>query len=328
MSQRVFSGIQPTGTLHLGNYLGAIQNYVELQERFESIYCVVDDHALTSHPDPAELRANTRAAVRVLLACGLDPSRCILFVQSHVPAHTELAWILSCVTAYGDLTRMTQFKDKGEAAASKGEVVSAGLFGYPVLQAADILLYRAAIVPVGEDQVQHLELARDIARRFNAIYGETFVEPQPLLSPAKRVMGLDGETKMSKSRGNDVGLLDPPSVVKEKLRPAKTDVKRVRRTDPGEPNDCNIFSLHRFVTDAASRARIEVGCRSASMGCVECKGILADSIESIARPIRERAEALDAEPGRIDSVIEDGGRRARRLADETMDLVRTRVGLR
>jgi tryptophanyl-tRNA synthetase len=328
MPQRVFSGIQPTGTLHLGNYLGAIQNYVELQHRYEAIYCVVDDHALTNHPDPAELRANTREAVKVLLACGLDTERCILFVQSHVPAHTELAWILASVTAYGDLTRMTQFKDKSEQAASKGEVVNAGLFSYPVLQAADILLYQAAIVPVGEDQLQHLELAREIARRFNGIYGETFVEPAALLSPAKRIMGLDGETKMSKSRGNDIGLLDPPEVVRAKLRPAKTDVKRVRRTDPGEPNDCNIYSLHRFVTDAETRVKIEAGCRSASMGCVECKGILADSVERIARPIRERAEELDKHPERLDRVIADGARRAGAIASETLEIVRKRIGLR
>ena len=235
MAQRVFSGIQPTGSLHLGNYLGAIQNYVELQNRYDAIYCVVDQHALTSHPDPNDLRTNTFEAVKVLLACGLDPKRCILFIQSHVPAHTELAWILSSVTAYGDLTRMTQFKDKAEQAATKGDIVNSGIFSYPVLQAADILLYQAAIVPVGEDQLQHLELARDIARRFNTIYGETFVEPQALLSPAKRILGLDGETKMSKSRGNDIGLLDPPEMVRKKLGPAKTDIKRVRRTDPGNP---------------------------------------------------------------------------------------------
>lgn len=328
MAQRVFSGIQPTGSLHLGNYLGAIQNYVALQERYEAIYCVVDHHALTSHPDPNELRANTIAAAKVLLACGLDPKRCVLFVQSHVPAHTELAWILSCVTAFGDLARMTQFKDKSAQAETKGDVVSAGLFTYPVLQAADILLYHAAIVPVGEDQLQHLELAREVARRFNHVYGETFLDPQPLLSPAKRIMGLDGETKMSKSRGNDLGLLDSADVIRKKLAPAKTDVKRVRRQDPGEPNDCNLFSLHRHVTDAATLARIEVGCRSASIGCVECKGILAESVDRIAKPIRERAAELERNPLIVEGAIRDGARRAGEMAQSQLESVRKKVGLR
>jgi tryptophanyl-tRNA synthetase len=328
MLQRVFSGIQPTGSLHLGNYLGAIHNYVDLQNRYEAIYCVVDQHALTSHPDPAELRRNTREAVKVLLACGLDPERCVVFVQSHVPAHTELAWILSCVTAYGDLTRMTQFKDKSDQAQSKGDIVNAGIFTYPVLQAADILAYNAEIVPVGEDQLQHLELAREIARRFNGIYGPVFVEPRALLSPAKRIMGLDGEFKMSKSRGNDIGLLDPPDLVRKKLGPARTDIKRVKRTDPGEPDDCNIYALHRFVTEPAQLATIETGCRTAGIGCVDCKGILAHSVERIAKPIRDRAAELDAHPERIESAIENGGRRANAAATKVLDTVRKAVGLR
>jgi tryptophanyl-tRNA synthetase len=328
MAQRVFSGIQPTGTLHLGNYLGAIQNYVALQDRHEAIYCVVDDHALTSHPKPEDLRANTIAAAKVLLACGLDPKRCILFVQSHVPAHTELAWILSSVTAFGDLERMTQFKEKAAAAASKGDVINAGLFTYPVLQSADILLYQAALVPVGEDQLQHLELARETARRFNTIYGETFVEPQPQLSEAKRILGLDGETKMSKSRGNDIGLLDPPEVVAAKLRSAKTDVQRVRRQDPGRPEVCNIFSLHKYITPAEKIPYIDKSCRTAAIGCTDCKAILAESIERISKPIRERAAELERNPGAVEEILRDGARRASAIANETLDMVRKKIGLR
>src|SRR5262245_51819715 len=227
MAPRVFSGIQPSGSLHLGNYLGAIRSYVELQDRHEAIYCVVDDHALTSHPDPAELRRNTRDAVRTLLACGLDPRRCVLFVQSHVPAHTELAWILTCFTPVGDLHRMTQFKEKSEQAETKGDFVNAGILTYPVLMAADILLYKATLVPVGEDQVQHLELSREIVRKFAHAYGELFPEPQPIHTPAKRILGLDGVHKMSKSRPEGmIGLLESPAEIRRKLAPAKTDEKR------------------------------------------------------------------------------------------------------
>ncbi len=328
MPPRVFSGIQPTGALHLGNYLGAIRNYVELQDRFEAIYCVVDQHALTIRPTPDELRTSTRQVAKTLLACGLDPKRCTLFVQSHVPAHTELAWILSCVTAFGDLARMTQFKDKSEQAEGHGDLVAAGLFLYPVLQTADILLYRAATVPVGEDQVQHLELARETARRFNTIYGQTFVEPKALLSPAKRIVGLDGVHKMSKSRGNEIGLLETADQVRKKLGPAKTDEKRKRRQDPGEPNDCNIFSLHRHVTAPEDLARIETGCRSAAIGCVDCKGILADSIERIASPIRTRSAELDRDPAFVEEALRAGAEKANAIATETLAEVRRKVGTR
>lgn len=328
MAQRVFSGIQPTGSLHLGNYFGAIQNYITLQERYEAIYCVVDLHALTARPKAEDLQKNTFEAAKILLACGLDPKKCILFVQSQVPFHTELAWILACSTAYGDLTRMTQFKDKSDQAQAKGDIINTGIFTYPVLQAADILAYQAEIVPVGEDQLQHLELAREIVRRFNATYGDCFVEPKPLLSPAKRVLGLDGESKMSKSKGNDIGLLDPPDVVKKKLAPAKTDVKRLRRTDPGEPKDCNIFSLHQFVTSAEKIATIERDCRTAAIGCVDCKKILGESVEALAGPIRRRVEELDRDRDYIYDVLREGARRANEIAERTMAAVRDKIGIR
>src|ERR671938_860975 len=217
---RVFSGIQPSGELHIGNYLGAVKNWVELQHRFECIFCVVNYHAITLPTEPEPLRRRTRDMAVSLLAAGLDPDKCTLFVQSMVPEHTELAWIFNTVTPLGELERQTQYKDK----SSRQESVLAGILNYPVLQAADILLYRAELVPVGEDQVQHLELSREIARRWNAKFGEDyFPEPQPLLTATRRIMGLDGQAKMSKSRGNNVGLLEEPDSVWQKLRPAVTD---------------------------------------------------------------------------------------------------------
>jgi tryptophanyl-tRNA synthetase len=231
---RTFSGIQPSGIAHLGNDLGAIRNYVRLQHEYEAIYCIVDYHALTSTHDPDLLRERTRDMAASLLALGLDPEQCTLFVQSHRPEHTELAWIFNTITPLGELERQTQFKEK----AQRQESVAAGLLNYPVLQAADILLYRAELVPVGEDQVQHLELSREIARKWNAEFGgghDYFPEPKPLLTEAKRIMGLDGQAKMSKSLGNTIGLLDTPDEIWQKLRPAKTDPARVTRKDPGTP---------------------------------------------------------------------------------------------
>lgn len=239
-SSRIFSGIQPSGELHIGNYLGAVKNWASLQEQYESFFCIVDYHAITVPYEPEELRRRTRDMAVSLLAAGVDPSKCSVFVQSAVPEHTELAWIFNTVTPLGELERQTQFKDK----SSRQESVPAGLLNYPVLQAADILLYRADLVPVGEDQVQHLELSREIARRWNARFASDaepyFPEPQPLLTPTRRIMGLDGQAKMSKSLGNTVGLLEETGDIWEKLRPAVTDPKRVRRTDPGTPEVCNI----------------------------------------------------------------------------------------
>src|SRR5947207_4006039 len=238
---RVFSGIQPSGELHIGNYLGAVQNWVRLQHEHDCLFCVVDLHAITQPYDPATLSSLTMDMAVSLFAAGLDPDRCIVFVQSHVAEHTELNWLLTSVTPLGELERQTQFKDK----AQRQEAVAAGLLAYPVLQAADVLLYKASLVPVGEDQVQHLELMREIARRWNARFGEGyFPEPQPRLTPTRRIMGLDGQAKMSKSLGNTVGLLEEPEHIWEKLRPAVTDPKRVRRHDPGTPEVCNIYHLH------------------------------------------------------------------------------------
>src|SRR5689334_11651446 len=239
---RIFSGIQPSGALHIGNYLGAVKNWVELQHKYESFFCIVDYHAITIPYDPADLRTRTADMALGLLASGLDPEKCTLFVQSRVPEHTELQWIFNTITPLGELERQTQFKEK----AARQESIMAGILNYPVLQAADILLYKADLVPVGEDQVQHLELSREIARRWNAKFGEGyFPEPQARLTPTRRIMGLDGQAKMSKSIGNTVGLLETPDEMWKKLRPAVTDPARVRREDPGTPEICNIFHLHK-----------------------------------------------------------------------------------
>ena len=321
---RIFSGIQPSGELHIGNYLGAVKNWVQLQHRYECVFCVVDYHAITGPYEPADLRQRTFDMAVSLLAAGLDPDKCTLFVQSMVPEHTELAWILNTVTPLGELERQTQFKDK----ASRQESVLAGLLNYPVLQAADILLYRADLVPVGEDQVQHLELSREVARRWNAKFGvDYFPEPKPLLTPARRIMGLDGQGKMSKSLGNTVGLLEAPDAIWEKLRPAVTDPARVRRTDPGTPEVCNIYHLHKAFSDAATVGHVAVQCRSAGWGCIDCKKVLLESMLRELDPIRERARDLQAHPERIAEILVAGADRCRAMARETMTAVKTMMGL-
>jgi tryptophanyl-tRNA synthetase len=323
---RVFSGIQPSGELHIGNYLGAVQNWVGVQRRYESLFCIVDYHAITVPYDPRELPERTREVAVSLLAAGIDPAVATLFVQSAVPEHTELAWIFNTVTPLGELERQTQFKDK----AQRQESVSVGLLGYPVLQAADILLYLADTVPVGEDQVQHLELSREIARRWNARFAAHepyFPEPAALLTPTRRVMGLDGQAKMSKSLGNTVGLLESPEAIWEKLRPAVTDPKRVRRTDPGTPEVCNIYHLHRAFNPPETVAVVEQQCRSAGWGCIDCKRVLLEGIERELTPIRARALELGARPSVVDEVLGDGAGTARGIARETMREVKDRMGL-
>lgn len=320
--KRVFSGVQPTGEAHLGNYLGAFKQWVELQDVAECIFCIVDYHAITVAYDPAELPKRTFDMAVSLLAAGLDPDKCTIFVQSAVPEHTELAWLLNTVTSLGELERMTQFKDKSAGMES----VPAGLLNYPILQAADILLYRADAVPVGEDQLQHLELTREIARRWNRLFGDYFPEPQALVGKAGRIRGLDGESKMSKSRGNTVGMLESPESIAAKVRNAVTDPQRVKRTDPGRPEVCNVFTLHGFFTPAEDVARIAQGCRSAELGCVECKRMLAESIARTFEPMRERAAELAAHPERVHEILGDGAARCRRMAQETIREVRERMG--
>jgi tryptophanyl-tRNA synthetase len=323
---RIFSGIQPSGSLHIGNYLGAVKNWVDLQHKYESIFCVVDYHAITLPYLPSDLRARTADMALSLLAAGLDPEKCTLFVQSRVPEHTELAWIFNTITPLGELERQTQFKDK----ASREESVPAGLLNYPVLQAADILLYRAELVPVGEDQLQHLELSREIARKWNArfdVEGGFFPEPKGLLTPTRRIMGLDGQAKMSKSLGNTVDLLESPESIWEKLRPAVTDPKRVRRTDPGTPEVCNIYHLHKAFSPPATVEHVALQCRTAGWGCIDCKKVLHESMETELAPIRARSIEIAANPQRVAEILGDGAEHARGLAHETMLEVKDKMGL-
>jgi tryptophanyl-tRNA synthetase len=324
---RVFSGIQPSGELHIGNYLGAVRNWVEVQRRYQSIFCVVDYHAITIPYDPADLRIRTRDLAIGLLAAGIDPDAAILFVQSSVPEHTELAWIFNTVTAVGELERQTQYKDK----SSRQENILAGILNYPILQAADILLYHADTVPVGEDQVQHLELSREIARRWNARFSPTapyFPEPAALLTPTRRIMGLDGAAKMSKSIGNTIGVLESPTAVWDKLRPAVTDPNRVRKADPGTPEVCNIYHLHRAFNAPAVVDDVATKCRAAGWGCIDCKRVLSDGMEAVLVPIRARAEELSTQPKRIDQILGDGANKASTIARKTIAEVKDRMGLK
>jgi len=323
---RIFSGIQPTGELHIGNYLGAVKNWVQLQTSYDSIFCIVDYHAITIAYDPVRLRERSREVAVTLLAAGIDPGKAALFVQSAVPEHTELAWIFNSVTPLGELERQTQFKEK----AARQENVNAGILNYPILQAADILLYRADRVPVGEDQVQHLELSRVIARRWNAQFGrgeEFFAEPQPLLTPTRRVMGLDGQAKMSKSMGNTIGMLEAPESVWNKLRPAMTDPKRIKRTDPGTPEVCNIYHLHKAFSTVDTVATVVTQCTTAGWGCLDCKRVLHEAMERELAPIRDRAAELQTHPAEVDDALASGADTCRRLARATMAEVRDRMGI-
>jgi len=323
---RIFSGIQPSGELHIGNWLGAVQNWVNLQKSYDTLFCVVDLHAVSGKYEHESLAQRTREMAIGLLAAGIDPGSAILFVQSHVPEHSELQWLLNTVTPLGELERMTQFKDK----AQRFESVPAGLLNYPVLMAADILLYRADLVPVGDDQIQHLELAREIARRWNAEFGrgeDFFPEPQPILTEAKRITGLDGQAKMSKSLGNTIGLLDSPETIWQKLRPAKTDPARVTRHDPGNPEVCNIYHLHKYFSPPETVALVAENCSGAKWGCLDCKRVLADNMIAALAPIRERALELQHKPDQVDQILADGASAARRIAMETLREVRDRMGL-
>jgi tryptophanyl-tRNA synthetase len=324
---RIFSGIQPSGELHIGNYLGAVKNWVALQTQHESFFCIVNYHAITVAYAPDELRRRTREMAISLLAAGIDPERATLFVQSDVPEHTELQWIFNTVTPLGELERQVAFKEK----AARQEQVMAGLLNYPVLQAADILLYRADLVPVGEDQVQHLELSRVVARNWNARFAAEspyFPEPQPKLTPTRRIVGLDGQAKMSKSLGNTIGLLEEPDAIWEKLRGTATDPKRIKKNDPGEPNDCpSIYPLHKAFSPAATVTEVETKCRGAGWGCIDCKKALHTNMVAELTPIRTRAKALQAAPKSVDQTLATGASRARRVARETMGVVKARMGL-
>lgn len=325
---RVFSGIQPTGTPHLGNYLGAMRTWRQQVEANteDTMFCVVDAHAITVPYDPKELRTNIDDLVLDLIACGLDPERTTLFVQSDVREHTELAWYLASVTSKGDLERMTQYKEKGEGK----DFVSAGLFTYPVLMSADILLYKATVVPVGDDQVQHLELARETVRRFNHRFPgpngkDVFVEPKARLSPAPRIMGLDGLTKMSKSKNNTIALFEDPKPFWDKLKKAYTDPQRLKLSDPGRPEICNIFTMHKAMSPKETQDEVIANCTGAKWGCVACKQVLFENFEKELIPLRTKRQQLSVD--KVRQAMGDGAAKARRIAVETMKEVRDVMGL-
>ncbi|MBD3413107.1 MAG: tryptophan--tRNA ligase [Candidatus Aminicenantes bacterium] len=322
---RVFSGIQPSGELHIGNLLGAISNWVTFLDDYECIFCIVDHHATTIEYDPQKMPQWIFNAAVANMAAGLDPDRCTLFVQSEVPEHTELAWIFNTVTPYGDLSRMTQFKQKSEQYRHN---VNVGLFTYPVLQAADILLYKASAVPVGEDQVQHIELAREIARGFNNRFGEVFPECQAHLTQAKRIMGLDGKNKMSKSLGNAIGILEPLESIWNKLRPAKTDERRQRKKDPGNPEECNIYtSYHCYFSPEKDLEWVRKGCTQAAMGCLECKKKLLDNMDKLLSPIRKKAQKYKDDPEFVYDVLSTGAEKARGIAEQVTEEAKKVMGL-
>jgi tryptophanyl-tRNA synthetase len=302
---------------------------VTLQDQYRCIFCVVDYHALTQDYDPKEMSRRVTDMVIDLVALGVDPDRSLLFLQSMVPEHTELSWVFTNVTGFGDLERMTQFKDKAE---SQPENINVGLFQYPVLQAADILLYKAEVVPVGQDQVQHIELARRIARSFNHRWGKVFPECEPMLTNLPKLLGLDGKKKMSKSLGNHIPLSvfsqpDPAKALKKLLGRAVTDEKRVTREDAGEPDDCNVASMHKVMSSADDLAWVYAGCRSAQIGCVDCKGKLADNMLAHFAQYRERRAELLAAPEKVQAILEQGAAKARAIAQRTMAEVHKKLGL-
>jgi tryptophanyl-tRNA synthetase len=286
---------------------------------------VVDYHAITIEYDVELMQKRILETATILVGCGLTPDKCIVFVQSHVPEHTELAWVFNSVTPIGELERMTQFKEKSK---QHRQNINVGLLGYPVLQAADILIYKAGYVPVGEDQTQHVELSREVARKFNGRYGETFPEPRVLLSTAPRILGTDGQAKMSKSMNNAIGLLEPPEVIWEKLRTAATCEHRERRSDPGHPEHCNIFTMHQAFSKSEQISFVEQGCRTAGIGCIECKEILYKNMVQELGPIQARVKEINAKPEYIVDVLKSGASRCKAIATEVMDEVRIKIGVK
>ncbi len=321
--KRVFSGARPTGKQHLGNYLGAIQNYVKLQEEYQCVYCIVDWHALTTLTDTSQLQNNIYEMALDWLAAGIDPKRSIIFVQSHVPEVTELHLLLSMITPLSWLLRVPTFKEK---AKQQPDNVNYGLVGYPVLQTADIILYKAEVVPVGEDQLPHLELAREIVRRFNSLFGPTFLEPEAKLTSFPMVIGLDGKDKMSKSLNNQLEISALPDEIVAKLKTAVTDPARVYRKDVGHPEVCNIYRFHQYFNPSAV-ADIAKKCTTAQIGCVDCKMIVAGEISKALEPFRQKRAELAAKPDYIKDVLADGAKRARVIAGDTLNEAKKRIGL-
>lgn len=323
--KRVFSGIRPTGEFHIGNYFGALKNWKKMESEYECVFGVVDYHALTTPFDANELPQTVFNSVAGVLATGLDPEQCMIIVQSDVPEHTELAWILSCLAPLGQMERMTQFKEKSQQHG--GDEINFGLLAYPTLMAADILIYRADAVPVGDDQTQHLELTCDLARKFNNAYGEYFVEPEPLLSATPRIMGLDGKSKMSKSLNNHISLFEEPDTLNKKVMSAVTDENRKRRSDPGNPDICNIYALHKIFSTEDEIKTVDQECRTAGIGCVDCKKMLLGHMQDFITPFRERYQTLQQNPQKVCETAKAGAEKARPIAQQTVDEVKSRMGI-
>lgn len=319
--ERVFSGMRPTGKLHLGHMAGALTNWVKLQEDHECFYSIVDWHALMSdYADSGPIAGNTREILLDWLAVGLDPEKSTIFVQSQITQHAELHLALSMIAPLGWLERNPTYKEQILNLQNK-DLSTYAFLGYPVLQAADILLYKASKVPVGEDQSAHLELSREIARRFNNFYGEIFPEPQTILTPTPKIPGTDGR-KMSKSYGNSLEIADEPSALDKKIRTMMTDPARERRTDPGDPGKCPVWDLHRFFNhDAAQMAEIDQGCRTAGIGCIDCKKMLIAHVFEMMEPIKERRRYFEGRDAELADILRGGAEKARKVASETMDEV-------
>jgi tryptophanyl-tRNA synthetase len=328
--KRVLSGMRSTGKLHLGNYVGALANWVRMQDEYECFFEVADWHALTTdYADTSKVKENSLDVLLDWLAAGLDPQRCTMFIQSHVSQHAELHLLLSMVTPLGWLERVPTYKEQRDNIKEK-DLGTYGFLGYPVLQAADIMIYKGDLVPVGEDQAAHVELTREIARRFNQFYKlngeEVFPEPQVLLTPAAKLPGTDGR-KMSKSYGNTILLTDPEPLVRQKLKTMVTDPARIKRNDPGDPDKCPVGDLHKVFSSQDTMAKVYAGCRSAGIGCIECKGWAADSLVQILAPMQERRKKYESNPRLAWDILESGAEHARQVAGATMDEVRQAMGM-
>src|SRR6202158_1937180 len=328
--KRVLSGMRSTGKLHLGNYVGALENWVRMQDEYDCFFFIADWHALTTdYADTSHLKENSVEVLLDWLAAGLDPAKCVMFIQSHVPAHAELHLLLSMITPLGWLERVPTYKEQKENIKEK-DLGTYGFLGYPLLQSADILIYKAGVVPVGEDQVAHVELTREIARRFNGFYAGkreyVFSEPAALLTPSPRLPGTDGR-KMSKSYGNAIMLTDPEPVIRQKLKSMVTDPRRIRRSDPGDPDVCPVGDLHKIFSNAETMAKVYEGCRSAGIGCIECKGWAADALVQILNPMQERRKKYESNPRLAWDILDAGTEQARKAAGETMEHVRAAMGM-
>ena len=322
---RVFSGARPTGRQHLGNYLGAIQNYVALQDEYDCIYCIVDIHALTTLDSTEDLKQSTLEMILDWLAAGIRPEESIVFIQSHVPQVTELHTILSMVTPLGKLTDLPTFKEKVRQNPNN---VNYGLVGYPVLMAADIALYKADFIPVGIDQAPHIEFTREVVRSFNFQYHtQVLVEPQMKVTNVPKVLGIDGREKMSKSLNNHIELAATPEETLARVKQMVTDPQRLRRNDPGNPDVCNVFSMHKIFSSKTEIEMVNTECRRAGIGCVECKQLFAKNLNANLEPFREKRTTLAKKPDEVWQILADGEQRARKIAEATMEEVRKAVGL-